>query len=312
MKGRGPLGETAGITTTTTTTTPADVGVVLLDKPPGMTPLAALEQLRRARPTQFPEGLKMSYAGRLDPLAHGLLVCLVGSHRQHDFRAPLSLQKEVELQSKVYEFQVLFGVATDTYDIMGLVQERRMRRRTGTGTPVGDDGERTLLIEEEEERLRDASSAEPAKRRKCDASNTITDREGGGSHLEEEGEAVHAIDEEMLRSILPLFTGKRSQVYPPFSSARVKGKPLFYWARQGPEKMAEIMPLVPKVEVEIQKMELLSSYSLSVAQLRREVWERIGRVEGDFRQKEILESWQNNFFSQQRCFQAVMNDHQTD
>jgi len=32
--------------------------------------------------------------------------------------------------------------------------------------------------------------------------------------------------------------------------------------------MAEIMPLVPKVEVEIQKMELLSSYSLSVAQLR--------------------------------------------
>jgi len=280
MKGRGPLRETAGITTTTTTTTPADVGVVLLDKPPGMTPLAALEQLRRARPTQFPEGLKMSYAGRLDPLAHGLLVCLVGSHRQHDFRAPLSLQKEVELQSKVYEFQVcpnpthptnptflqpnqrwgqvLFGVATDTYDIMGLVQERRMRRRTGTGTPVGDDGERTLLIEEEEERLRDASSAEPAKRRKCDASNTITDREGGGSHLEEEGEAVHAIDEEMLRSILPLFTGKRSQVcacffhpifllggtsfnetiagriqvYPPFSSARVKGKPLFYWARQ--------------------------------------------------------------------------------
>jgi tRNA U55 pseudouridine synthase TruB len=79
------------------------VRVVLVDKPPGMTPLAAIEQLRRERPEEFPAALvKMGYAGRLDPLARGLLVCLAGPHG-----APLSLQKEIESHSKIYEFQVI-------------------------------------------------------------------------------------------------------------------------------------------------------------------------------------------------------------
>ena len=79
------------------------VRVVLVDKPPGMTPLAAIEQLRRERPQEFSADLKMGYAGRLDPLARGLLVCLAGPHG-----APLSLQKEIESESKIYEFQVIY------------------------------------------------------------------------------------------------------------------------------------------------------------------------------------------------------------
>ena len=57
----------------------------------------------------------MTYAGRLDPMASGLLLVLVGDFVQ---------QKEKYLGlSKEYKFDVLFGFATDTYDILGRVIE---------------------------------------------------------------------------------------------------------------------------------------------------------------------------------------------
>jgi tRNA U55 pseudouridine synthase TruB len=79
----------------------AGVNVVLVNKPPGITPLAALEQLRLDQPDEFHVGIKLSYAGRLDPLARGLLVCLAGPTG-----TPLVLQKEIETKAKIYEFQV--------------------------------------------------------------------------------------------------------------------------------------------------------------------------------------------------------------
>lgn len=51
----------------------------------------------------------MSYAGRLDPLARGLLIALLGSR--------VSEQKTYETLKKVYQFQVIFGMKTDSYDL---------------------------------------------------------------------------------------------------------------------------------------------------------------------------------------------------
>ena len=55
----------------------------------------------------------MTYAGRLDPMASGLLLVLAGEETKNKEKY-LALDKE-------YEFEVLFGFATDTYDILGKI-----------------------------------------------------------------------------------------------------------------------------------------------------------------------------------------------
>jgi len=75
----------------------------------GETPKAALLRLRSERPALKDETL--SYAGRLDPLAEGLLLVLVGEANQER-------EKYLGLP-KIYQVEVLFGWSTDTYDIAG-------------------------------------------------------------------------------------------------------------------------------------------------------------------------------------------------
>ncbi|MCU0660556.1 MAG: hypothetical protein MUD00_03025 [Candidatus Pacebacteria bacterium] len=77
----------------------------------GETPLAALDRLRLERPELTHETL--SYIGRLDPMAEGVMLVLVGEENKNR-EAYLGLDKE-------YECEVLFGVSTDTSDLLGLV-----------------------------------------------------------------------------------------------------------------------------------------------------------------------------------------------
>ncbi|MDZ4226220.1 MAG: hypothetical protein U1C66_01880 [Patescibacteria group bacterium] len=88
--------------------------VLNLYKHLGETPRERLERLREQRPEYRHEVL--SYAGRLDPMAEGVLLCLVGSANK---------RREPYLDmSKNYVLDVLFGFATDTYDILGRIIER--------------------------------------------------------------------------------------------------------------------------------------------------------------------------------------------
>lgn len=89
--------------------------IILLNKKEGETPLEALEVFR-SRNKEY-KNEKITYAGRLDPMASGLLVLLVGD-KVHEKEKYLHLSKE-------YEFEVLFGVATDTYDILGKIADIR-------------------------------------------------------------------------------------------------------------------------------------------------------------------------------------------
>ena len=84
--------------------------VLKLYKNLGETPLACLERFRGENPEY--SGEKMTYAGRLDPMAEGLLIALVGDecHKKDEY---LGLDKE-------YIFEVLFGIQSDTYDILGI------------------------------------------------------------------------------------------------------------------------------------------------------------------------------------------------
>ena len=79
-------------------------------KPQGMTPLQLLDRLRERCPEYKSE--KMTYAGRLDPMAEGVLVVLVGE-------AVYDKEKYLALD-KVYEADIVFGFGTDTYDVLGL------------------------------------------------------------------------------------------------------------------------------------------------------------------------------------------------
>lgn len=87
--------------------------VLNLYKQLGETPRERLERLRVQKPHYEHEVL--SYAGRLDPMAEGVMLALVGSaNKRRD--AYLELSKE-------YVLDILFGFATDTYDVLGRVME---------------------------------------------------------------------------------------------------------------------------------------------------------------------------------------------
>jgi len=82
-----------------------------LYKQRGETPLECIQRFAKITPEL--KGKKMTYMGRLDPLAEGVLLMASGEDvkRKEEF---LGLDKE-------YDFISIFGFATDTYDILGKI-----------------------------------------------------------------------------------------------------------------------------------------------------------------------------------------------
>lgn len=69
--------------------------------------------IRFRREQDIDDAVPVTYAGRLDPMAEGLVVLLTGE---------MCKQKEEYIGlDKTYVFEVLFGVATDTFDMLGLI-----------------------------------------------------------------------------------------------------------------------------------------------------------------------------------------------
>ena len=89
--------------------------IILLNKKEGETPLEALNSFRLKHKEY--KDIKMTYAGRLDPMASGILLVLTGEETKNKEKY-LALEKE-------YKFEVLFGFATDTYDILGKIIPHR-------------------------------------------------------------------------------------------------------------------------------------------------------------------------------------------
>lgn len=84
--------------------------VLNIYKPCGMTPVQLIQKLREIHPEY--KDVKIGFAGRLDPLAHGVMLLTVGEENKNR-------QKYLGL-NKTYQFSVLFGVSTDSYDYLGL------------------------------------------------------------------------------------------------------------------------------------------------------------------------------------------------
>lgn len=183
-------------------------------KKAGETPLEAINRLR-VHKLEF-QNAKITYAGRLDPLAEGALILLVGD-------AVYEKEKYLKLD-KEYEAEILFGFSTDTYDILGLSKKKRK---------------------------------------------------------------VKNLDKNELNESLKLFLGKNRVSFPPYSSYKIKGKPLFEWARKG--KIEEIE--IPDREREIYEIKLIHLGKINGKKLLVKINKKIKKVKGDFRQQEILKEW---------------------
>jgi tRNA pseudouridine55 synthase len=84
--------------------------VHVVNKKLGQTPLEALEKFRKV--SRISPTAKLTYAGRLDPMASGVLLILEGASQAER-------EKYMGLP-KVYEAQVLFGFKTDSFDLLGM------------------------------------------------------------------------------------------------------------------------------------------------------------------------------------------------
>ena len=93
--------------------------ILEIHKNEGETPLEVLDRVRVEK--ALDSSVSMTYAGRLDPLASGVLIVLTGEdvHRKEDFNG----------LSKVYEFEILFGTGTDTGDILGKLNTESLQSK---------------------------------------------------------------------------------------------------------------------------------------------------------------------------------------
>lgn len=83
----------------------------LTNKKKGETPLELLERIRLEKPELKSE--KLSYIGRLDPMAEGEIIILVGEENKN-YKDYLGFDKE-------YEAEFIFGFSTDTGDVLGKI-----------------------------------------------------------------------------------------------------------------------------------------------------------------------------------------------
>lgn len=186
-------------------------------KPAGLTPLQLINKLREVLPEY--KDIKIGYAGRLDPMARGVMLLMIGNATQERDKY-LGLDKE-------YVFEVLFGFDTDTYDLLGVAEYKK-----------------------------NASIEEPGF-------------------------------EDKLKRFCKEYPKIINQVYPPYSSKAVNGKPLFEYSREN--KLDEI--IIPTKKVAIYEFEFLSSEVVENKTLLNLIKNKINLVSGDFRQDCILNTW---------------------
>lgn len=84
-------------------------GIVVVDKPSGMTSQDVVNVVRRAAGTR-----RVGHTGTLDPLATGLLIVMLGEATK--------LSEYLVGHGKTYEGRMKLGVRSDTYDIEGTVE----------------------------------------------------------------------------------------------------------------------------------------------------------------------------------------------
>lgn len=94
-----------------------------------------------------------------------------------------------------------------------------------------------------------------------------------------------------IERALKEYEGKTNLSLPPYSSYRIRGKPMFHLEREGDLKEEEI----PERQMVVKSAKLEDFYCISSAKLHEYIKETIGKIEGNFRQEEIISNWNKIF-----------------
>ncbi len=166
---------------------------------------------------------KITYAGRLDPLAEGLLLLLTDNdvHKKPEFL----------LVDKTYQVEFMLGYQTDSYDILGLITS-----------------------------IQNSTN----------------------------------IDQEELHQKIIDTQKTTSQIYPPYSSKTVQGKPMWRWSRDG--HISDIT--APEQNISVKRSRYISSRVISINDFKKEYIYPLTHVQGDFRQSDIISKWEDVFDKQ--------------
>lgn len=195
--------------------------VLNINKPIGITSFDVIRQLKK----RFPKN-KIGHAGTLDPLADGILICLVG-------KTATAKQDTFMSENKDYLYTVLFGVETDTYDILGKIIKSTNYETSDIQSKVSE--------------------------------------------------------------IVPQLQGSFEQDTPPFSAAKIDGKPLYRWYLDG--KFDEVKDRAPKRNINIDNHVIIGFEIISARDLKSKIVKMLDTVNDGFRQEEIKTGWQDFFNS---------------
>ncbi|HMO78997.1 MAG TPA: hypothetical protein PJ997_02080 [Candidatus Paceibacterota bacterium] len=94
--------------------------MLILNKKVGETPLQLIERIRLENSEL--KNQKMSYAGRLDPMAEGQTLILIGEEENKNRQKYMNFDKE-------YVATFLIGFYTDTGDILGLIKKDSIQKK---------------------------------------------------------------------------------------------------------------------------------------------------------------------------------------
>lgn len=189
------------------------MAILTVYKPIGWTPLQCINQLRKLY-VEY-KNSPITYAGRLDPMAEGLLLLLTDEDRYK--------KDEHQKLDKTYEATILLGIETDSLDTLGIPMK---------------DTKNVCQME--------------------------TDR------------------------MVPLLEGTHELPFPNYSSYKVQGKPLHWWTQNN---------RINEIEIPIQNMKVFELNNICIQEvaankLLDQITDTIKIVSGDFRQKQIIEAWE--------------------
>ncbi len=184
--------------------------VIITYKNQGETPLESLEKVRKEH--SISADIPMTYAGRLDPMAEGVMILLVGEECKNKDQY-LGLDK-------TYKFEILVGFETDTYDLLGKVASSEDK--------ISGPLEKTASLEMDFGRSSDLPTEE---------------FDGRGQTIPK---SISSFAYE-----LESFVGTFIQKYPSFSSKTIGGKQLFQLSKDDelPEDLPEHEVAIHKLEL---------------------------------------------------------------
>ena len=185
-------------------------GVLLVDKPSGMTSHDVIDRVRR-----FTGMRKVGHAGTLDPFATGLLIVLAGKATR--------LSSYFTSLDKEYRVMVQFGSSSTTGDVDGEITSAGALDQPGAPGQSGPGAPGQ------------SRSGAPGQSRPG-----APGQSGPGAPGQSGPGAPQPVTEEALRAILPRFTGVINQKVHAYSAVKVGGEPLYRKARRGEEVEAPV------------------------------------------------------------------------